>query len=188
MSAHTSGDNDALRRLMRRVWRDDVAPLLRDKRAAQRRKTARVAGKLAAATGLLVDGALRLKGKPFTRFMTVVGTSFGAMLPDVWDWKWLSAAADDDERKLVAEQVRKRAAQLPEADALELFGLDAGVSRDVLKKRWRRVLKRWHPDKAESDRQRAEYHIRFLAYNAAYDRLCRAYDERRLPVRSQESD
>lgn len=188
MPTHGSVDNEALRRLMRRVWRDDVAPLLRDKRAAQRRKTARFGGKLAVATGLLVDGALRLKGKPFTRFMTVVGTSFGAMLPDVWDWKWLSAAADDEERELVAKQVRKRAAQLPEAGALELFGLDAGASRDDLKNRWRRVLKRWHPDKAENDRQRAEFHIRFLAYQAAYDRLCRAYEEKRLPVRSQKPD
>ena len=180
MAARRSDDNQALRRFLRRVWREDVAPLLRGKRAAQRRKAARVSGKVAAATGLFVDGVFGLKGKPFTRFMTVVGSSFGAMLPDVWDWDWLRQSAKS-ERKVVVEQVRRRARKLPEADALELFGLPESATHDQLKEAWRTVSQRWHPDKAPEEEHRAEYHVRFLAYRAAYERLVQAYDAGRLP-------
>ena len=120
-SPRASGENEAFRRFLRRVWRDDVAPLLHDHRAAQRKKTARVGGKLAAASGLFVDGLLGLKGKPFTRFMTVMGSSLGAMLPDVWDWQWLREIADGAEREIAAAAVERHAAALPEAAALALF-------------------------------------------------------------------
>jgi len=173
--------NAALRRFLRRVWRDDVAPLLRDKRAAQRRKAARVGGKVAAATGLIVDGVFRLKGRPFTRFMTVMGTSVGAMLPDVWDWNWLKKSAGPAERKVVEDQVRRQAQKLPEADALELFGLSECASREELKEAWRAASQRWHPDKAPDEARRPEYHVRFLAYREAYERLVQAYDDGRLP-------
>lgn len=175
-------DNEAFRRFLRQVWKTDVAPLLRDHRAAQRAKTARVTGKMAAATGLLVDGLLRLKGRPFARFMTVVGSSLGALLPDVWDWRWLREAADADEQEVVKEQVRRAAAELPEADALALFGLRPSATADELKHAWRQVLQRWHPDKAPTEKRRREHHVRFLAYKAAYERLCAAYDAGRLPA------
>jgi hypothetical protein len=176
-------ESEAFRRFLRRVWREDVTPLLRDRRAAARRKTARVAGKFAAATGLFVDGVLGLKGKPFGRFMTVVGSSLGALLPDVWDWQWLRESAAPAEREVVAEQVRRRAAELPETDALALFALSGSAGREELKRVWREVLQRWHPDKAPDEAARAEYHVRFLAYKTAYERLCHAYDEGRLPRR-----
>jgi hypothetical protein len=174
-------DNDAFRRFLRRTWREDVGPLLRDRREAQRRKSARVTGKTAAAAGLFIDGVLGLKGKPFARFLTVVGSSLGAMLPDVWDWEWLRDSATPDEREVIAEHVARRAEALPEADALELFGLPPTATRDELKAAWRETARRWHPDKAPDDARRAEYHVRFLAYTAAYERLGRAYDEGRLP-------
>ncbi len=177
-----NSDNEAFRRFLRRVWREDVTPLLRDQRAAQRKKVARATGKFAAATGLFVDSVLGLKGKPFARFMTVLGSSLGAMLPDVWDWQWLRETAAPAQRQVVAEQVRRRAAELPEADALELFDLPATAAREDLKHAWRAVLQRWHPDKACTSAARAEHHVRFLAYKTAYERLCRAYDEDRLPI------
>jgi hypothetical protein len=68
-----------------------------------------------------VDGLLGLKGKPFGRFMTVMGSSLGALLPDVWDWEWLRESAAPAEREVVQEQVCRAAAELPEADALALF-------------------------------------------------------------------
>jgi hypothetical protein len=182
MTIRRPADNEAFRRFLRRVWREDVTPLLRDRRAAQRRKVARTAGKFAAATGLFVDGVLGLKGKPFARFMTVMGSSLGAMLPDVWDWRWLRDTAAPAQCKVVAEQVRRRAAELPEAAALELFGLPAAAAREDLKHAWREVLQRWHPDKARTSAARAEHQVRFLVYKAAYERLCRAYDEGRLPI------
>ena len=52
--AQRPSDNEAFRRFLRRVWREDVTPLLRDRRADQRTKTARTAGKVAAATGTIV--------------------------------------------------------------------------------------------------------------------------------------
>lgn len=180
--AQRRSDNAAFRRFLRRVWREDVTPLLRDRRAPQRKQAARTAGKFAAATGLFVDSVLGLKGKPFARFMTVMGSSLGALLPDVWDWEWLCASAAPAEREVVAEQVQRRAAELPETDALELFGLPATATREELKHAWRELLQRWHPDKARGEATRAEYQVRFLAYKTAYERLCRAYDEGRLPL------
>lgn len=179
--ARTSGESEAFRQFLRRVWQD-VRPQLDDPRAAQRTKSARVTGKVAAATGLFVDGLLGLKGKPFARFMTVMGTSVGAMLPDVWDWKWLRENAGPEQRQKVVEEVRRRATAISEAAALELFGLSPTAPREELKRAWRETLQRWHPDKAPDEHARAEYHVRFLAYQTAYERLCRAYDEGRLPV------
>ncbi len=181
MAHRREDDDEPFRRFLRRVWRDDVAPLLRDHRQEQRRKSARVTGKAAAAAGLLVDWVFGLKGKPFARFMTVMGASMGALLPDVWDWQWLRESADSSERQAVADGVSRRAADLPEAEALELFALDPDATREQLKQAWRKTLQRWHPDKAPDDQSRAEYHIRFLAYKTAYERLCRAYDEGTLP-------
>jgi hypothetical protein len=178
--------DEALSRFLHRVWRSDVQPLLRGKHADQRRKSARVGGKIAAAGGLVVDSLFHLRGKPFTRAMTVMGSSLGAMLPDVWDWKWLRNSADEQARKFVTEQVKRRAAELPEADALELFSLLPTASREQLKQSWRIASQRWHPDKAPDAEQRNEYHLRFIAYQAAYERLCRAYDEGRLPRQKSE--
>lgn len=181
MASGSPAESEALREFLRRVWREDVTPLLRDRRAPQRARTARIAGKAAAATGLFVDALLGLRGRPFTRFMTVMGASLGAMLPDVWDWKWLRERADARERAAVAEQVRRRAAELPEAEALALFGLPPSATRAEFRAAWRAILLRWHPDRAPDEAARAEYHVRFLAYNAAHEQLTRAYDEGRLP-------
>lgn len=169
-----------MRRFLRRVWRHDVAPLLGDKRRESRVKAARMGVKIAAAAGLLADGLFRLKGKPFTRAMTVMGASVGAMLPDVWDWKWFRSA-DEGQQKVVSEQVERRAAELSLEAALELFGLTRGASREDLKQTWRSVSQRCHPDKASSDTERAEFHLRFVTYNAAHERLCQAFDAGELP-------
>lgn len=181
MPTPSKQSDQALGRFLRRVWRVDVEPLLRGKYAAQRRKSARVGGKVAATGGLLIDSLLRLRGRPFTRFMSVMGSSLGAMLPDVWDWKWLQATADQEDRQVVTDQVQRRAAQLPEVEALALFGLLPTASREQLKHAWRMLLQCWHPDKAPDPQRRAEYQLRFVAYQAAYERLCRAYDEGQLP-------
>lgn len=185
----TSPDKDeAFRRFLRRVWRDDVAPLLRDRRAADRRQAARAGGKIAATGGLLVDTLFGLKGKPFARFMTVMGTRLGAILPDAWDWQWLRESATPEQRQRVAREVRRRAGQLPERAALGLFGLSPSATRDDAKRAWREVSLRWHPDHAPDDARRREYHVRFVAYRAAYERLLAAYDDGRLPVKGFDAD
>jgi hypothetical protein len=173
---------DPLRPFLRRVWQQDIAPLLRGKHASQRRKAARTAGTVAAATGLLVDSLFHLRGRPFTRFMTVLGASMGAMLPDVWSWEWFRRGADEDDRELIAERIKSRASELPEADALALFELSPQATREELQEAWRGVIQRWHPDKARDDSQRAEFHVRFVAFQSAYERLCRAYDGGALPA------
>ena len=181
MSKTKSPNDAALAAFLRRVWKQDVEPLLNDRRAAQRRKTARTGGKIAATGGLLLDSLLGLRGRPFTRAMTVMGSSLGAMLPDVWDWRWLRSTATQKQRRVVAEQVKRRAAELPEADALRLFGLTPQAAHEDLKQAWRTVSRRWHPDKAPDESARAEYHVRFVTYQTAYERLCSAYEEGRLP-------
>ncbi|GEM_PF-1018341 len=182
----TPGD-EALTRFLRRVWQQDVEPLLRGERAAQRRRAAGVGGKVAATGGLLIDSLLGLRGRPFTRALTVLGTSFGAMLPDVWDWKWFQAASPQ-EQATARSQIRRRAAELPEADALALFGLSSSASRAELKSAWHGVCLRWHPDRAPDAAQRREYHTRFIVYQAAYARLVGAYEAGRLPVAGSDSE
>jgi len=186
MTRSSQPSDEALGRFLRRVWRADVEPLLRGKYAAERRKSARVGGKVAATGGLVLDSLFRLRGRPFTRAMSVMGSSLGAMLPDVWDWKWFRSSADKDDRKVVADQVKRRAAQLPEAEALAWFGLTPTASYEQLKHAWRIISQRWHPDKAADAGHRTEYHVRFVAYQAAYEHLCRAYDEGRLPRKNIE--
>jgi hypothetical protein len=182
MAAMDSTDNEAFRRFLRRVWRDDVTPLLRGENAAQRRSAAQKGGKLAAATGLFLDSMFGLRGRPFTRSLTVLGSTLGALLPDAWDWKWLREQAGPRQRQVVAEQVQRRAADMPLAEALQLFQLSPQATQDELKQAWREISQRWHPDKAPDEARRAEYHVRFVAYRAAYDRLRVAYEKGVLPA------
>lgn len=185
MPATRPSDNAAFRRFLRRVWQHDITPLLKGEQAPQRRTSARVGGQVAAGAGLLIDGVLRLRGKPFTRFLTVLGSTFGALLPDAWDWRWLRERATPRQRKVIAQAVERRAAELPWAGALALFGLPATASREQLKAAWRGISLRYHPDKAPDARRRAEYHLRFVAYRAAYERLRAAYDAGLLPTKGE---
>ncbi len=181
MPATTPQADDALRRFLHRVWAKDIAPLLRGPCAEQRRFTARLGGQLAATAGLALDSLLGLKGRPFARSLAVLGSTVGALLPDAWDWHWLREDAASPQRRVVAEQVERRAAELPLADALALFGLAGAATADQLKQAWREVSKRYHPDLAADERSRREYHVRFVAYRSAYDRLRAAYERGELP-------
>ena len=180
MAGRQSNQDESLRRFYRRVWKQDVVPLLRGRRKKEREKAARVSGKIAATAGLFVDRLLGLKGRPFARSMTVMGSSLGAMLPDVWDWKWLRHA-DESQRKVVDEQVRRRVAELPVAEALDLFGLSPTATRDELKQAWRAASLKHHPDKTTDESRQTEFHLRFVTYRSAYECLCKAYDDGRLP-------
>lgn len=182
MNKPRAADDEAFRQFLRRVWQHDVAPLLRGAQAQRRLRAARVGGKIAAVTGLAVDSLLHLRGRPFTRFMTVMGSRLGAMLPDVWDWQWFRTS-DPAAQRLTEKHVRKAAGILPEDDALALFGLSRAAGVDDLKRSWRSMSQRWHPDKAPDAAARSEYHLRFVTYQAAYERLCEAYREGRLPMR-----
>lgn len=181
MISPPSGDNESMHAFLSRVWSQDVRPLLAGSHRAARERSARVGGTAAGLAGMLADRLLRLRGRPFTRAMTVLGASFGAMLPDLWDWNWLSRASDQH-RRFVEAQSQRRAAQLPEREALALFNLPASAAREDLRRAWREQSLRWHPDRAPSPEARAEHHLRFVTLNAAYQRLERAFDEGRLPA------
>ncbi len=168
-------------RFLAHVWKHDVAPLLKDARRRQRQRTASTTGKAGAAGGLLLDGVLGLKGRPFTRFLTVVGATLGAILPDVLDWKVVALLTDDEQRR-IESATAQRAAALQFDAALALFGLTQDATSDDLKRAWREASLRWHPDRAGDDQaQRAEHHMRFVACSAAYDRLTQAYARGELP-------
>lgn len=169
--AEKERSDDAMQTFLRRVWRHDVQPLLRGPRAKQRANAARIVGKAAGLGGTFVDSVLRMRGRPFTRFMTVLGSTFGAMLPDVWSWEWLRSASLEDQHR-VEEQVARRAAELAERDALELLELPIDATADEARTRWRELARRWHPDRAEPA-SRAESQVRFVAYREAYESLCR---------------
>ncbi|MBI5863053.1 MAG: J domain-containing protein [Planctomycetes bacterium] len=182
MDTSSKRQEERFQAFVRRVWRNDVAPLLRGKRADQRKRAAGIGGSAAAAGGALLDGLFRLKGRPFTRAMTVIGSTIGAMIPDIWDWEWHGKKASEEQRKVVDEKVRTEAARLPEAEALALFDLPENATRAELHHAWLSMSMRWHPDKAPNAERRAEYSLRFVAYQSAYEQLCVAYDEGRLPV------
>lgn len=171
----------AFRAFLRRVWTEDIRPLLNDRRAAERSSAARTGARYAGATGAFLDGVFNLRGKPFARMFTVWGGSLGALLPDVWDWQWFRDEATDAQRQAVRERIQHRAAALPEEEALALFGLSPTASRDELRSAWREFLLRGHPDKAPSAQLRDQYTLRFLTCKSAFELLCRAYDEQRLP-------
>lgn len=187
MGQRRSGADEAFQAFMRRVWREDVAPLLKGRYAAQRRVTARAGGTLAGLSGLVVDRLLRLRGRPFARAATVLGARLGALLPDAWDWAWLGGRAGRKTQELVAERVRARAEQLADEEALALLGLEATASLEQTKAAWRSASLRWHPDRAAGEAERAEYRLRFIACKAAYERLVAAYEQGRLPVRTEGS-
>jgi hypothetical protein len=180
--ARLTGQDEALQRFLHRVWRDDVAPLLRGHRSRQRERLARAGGTVAGTTGRAIDSLLRLRGKPFTRALTVMGSSLGAVIPDAWDWGWLRRA-NRSVRKVAAQRLQRQAQSLPETEALGLFGLPPTASREQFRDAWRETSKRWHPDRAADDQQRGEYHLRFVAYQALRERIEAAYDAGRLPAR-----
>lgn len=171
----------AFRAFVRRVWRDDVRPLLRGRSAAARARSAQLGGQVAAAGGALLDRALGLRGRPFTRALTVMGSSLGAMLPDAWDWEWIRRRATAGQRQSVASAVRRRAAALSDAQALALFGLKPSATREAFRAAWRAACLRWHPDKAADGSQRREYEVRFAVLQAARRRVEAAYADGRLP-------
>ncbi len=173
--------DEALRRFLQRVWREDVRPLLAGSHPEHRRTGARLGGSFGAAGGILLDKLFRLRGRPFMRAFTVMGSSLGALLPDVWDWRWFRGGADAAARETIAREAQRRAAAMEEAEALELLGLEPTAARDDLKRAWRLASQRWHPDKSPDEASRAEYQLRFVTLHAAYDRLIRSYDTGRLP-------
>jgi len=179
MTRHTA--DEAMQKFIRRVWTTDVAPLLRGERTEQRRKSARTAGKVAAAGGLAIDRLFGLRGRPFTRFMTVMGSSLGAMIPDAWDAKWFGSSASAAQRDAAEACFRAGAAELEESEALALFGLDERATLEDLRAAWRSASRSWHPDRATDAAERAEFQARFVACHAAYERLQDAYAAGRLP-------
>lgn len=178
-------ESEAFDRFLERVWQSDIQPLLRGRYKEQRAKTARFGSKWAGAAGALFDKALRLRGRPFSRAMTVLGGSFGAILPDVWEWRWFESLTSAD-RQTVADRIRARAAALDDAHALGLFGLTTDATRAQVQAAWRAAARRWHPDLARSEAERDGHHLRFVTYQQAYERLESAYDEGRLPRTSGE--
>lgn len=181
MAATSRKSETALRGFFERVWRDDVRPLLAGRQNATRRRLASWGGQTAAATGALLDGAFRLRGRPFTRSLTVLGATLGALLPDAWDWNWWKSELDPQTRARVSQRIRSAAEQLSEDAALALLDLDPDASAEQLRSAWRAAALRWHPDKAPSVEQQREYQLRFMAYQAAYRRLQAAYAAGDLP-------
>lgn len=182
MSRPDSKSDLAFRRLMQRVWHEDVAPLLRGRYADQRASGARLGGKAASGVGFALDRLFGFKGKPFQRSLGVLGATLGAVVPDVWDTSWLRERANDADRSTVAEQVQHGAAGLDLAAAAELLDLNDLNDHDALREAWRIQAKRWHPDVAPPER-REEHRLRFIACQAAYDRLTRAFELGELPRR-----
>jgi hypothetical protein len=169
-------ESEAFRRFLQRTWQSDIAPLLRGRLAAQRRVAARTGGKAGAAAGMALDRLLGLRGKPFTRALTVFGGSTGALLPDVWDWSWLRSMASAADRAAVHEHISRQAGHLSVAEALALFDLPATATLAEVKSAWRTAALRWHPDRAHGTDEQAEYHLRFVTYQAAYERLVLAFE------------
>ncbi|MDX2200980.1 MAG: J domain-containing protein [Phycisphaerae bacterium] len=162
--------DQAFQQFLQRVWRDDVRPLLAASHPQTRAASARGVAKAGAAFGLLLDGALRLRGKPFTRALTTFGGQIGAMLPDAFDWRWFGTAPRES-REQVAERLVHQASALELAEACALLGVSIDVGDDDLRRAWHEAAARWHPDRATNEQERDEFHLRFVALQAAYERI-----------------
>lgn len=165
----------AFQRFLARVWRDDVRPKLTGPNAQLRATTAKAGGTVAGLSGRLLDSLFGLRGRPFSRAFTVLGSSAGALLPDLFEWDWLRRATAA-QREVLEKAAAFRAAELERGDALALFGLPVTATYEQVRAAWRDASFRWHPDKAASDEQRREHHLRFVAYQQAYERLRQAYE------------
>lgn len=181
MSVQPSQPDD-LDRLLADLWRSDLAALLKDDLAERRKATGGAVGGLTGRVGRAVDRLFKLPGRPFSRSLGVLGATVGATLPDAWKTiidahRALGSAA----RKLIEKHVLAATDRLPEERTLRLFGLTPRATREELHQAWRRVAAAWHPDRAPDEAERVRYHYRFVAYQAAYDRLKLAYDKGRLP-------
>lgn len=161
----------AFQAFLQRVWVNDVRPMLNDHRAQQRASTARTVGMGGAAAGMAVDKLLGLKGKPFTRALTVFGASMGAILPDALDWNWVRRAAGQGEREALQQQTALRAGEIDLTEALRLMGFSQVPSAELLREAWREAANRWHPDKAPDVADKPEYQLRFIALQHAYERI-----------------
>lgn len=171
-----------MQRFLQRVWRKDVRPRLADDQRRARTKSARIAGTAAGMSGLALDKLFRLRGKPFTRAFTVLGAGLGALLPDALDWNFLARRDHAAVREATENAARSQAEQLADREALALFNLPPTANREQLRAAWHQNSQRWHPDRARSPAQKCEFHVRFVAYEAAYRRLKEAFETSRLPL------
>jgi hypothetical protein len=167
----TPPSNDPMQRFYARVWRENVVPHLKDRHAEQRRRTAAAGTRVASATGRALDSLLKLRGKPFQRSMTVLGARLGALLPDVWDWRWFREEASPETRRAVKEAVAREARYGSVEEACGLLGVRWPPSEEVLQEAWRRVAYECHPDRARSAEERHERELRFVACQAAYEAI-----------------
>jgi DnaJ domain len=162
---------EEFQRFLNRVWKGDVAPLLRGPRAGQRSTAARVLGAAAGLSGGVLDRLLGFRGRPFSRALCVLGSSVGAMLPDAWDWTWLREKAGPRERERVSATLEREVDRVSLDEARSLLGLHRDASLDDLRKAWREACLTWHPDRAADERDRREFQLRFIVLKRAYDRL-----------------
>lgn len=168
----------AFQRFLGRVWRDEVLPKLTGPNAQLRAKSARAGGALAGMSGRLLDSLFGLRGRPFSRALTVLGSSAGALLPDLFEWDWLRRATAA-QREVLENAAANRAGELAKLEALDLFGLPPAATFEQVRAAWRDASFRWHPDKAANDDQRREHHLRFVAYQQAYERLRQTFEAER---------
>lgn len=164
--------DEAFRNFLNRVWRSDIYPLIADERAETQRKAAVRGAQAAGVAGRAIDKLLGLRGRPFSRALTVLGGTIGALTPDVWSWTWFRAVSRGKDREYVTDQLERRARDLSMDDAFAMLGLPRNASRDDVTRAWRTLAKEWHPDHAPDADARSEYAARFKAYNAVYESIC----------------
>lgn len=175
-----TNEDAQLRAILDRIWQHDVRPLLSDRHADQRRTTARLSTRAAVAAGGLLDKALRLRGRPFTRSLAVLGGAGGALLPDLWNWSWWRAR-DAETQAAIQDRIARRAAELSDEEALRLLDLSPTASAEDARAAWHVIAQRWHPDKATDEADRRERHLRFVIYEQAYRQIQAAHAAGRLP-------
>lgn len=166
-----SRSDRAFAAFLQHAWQQDIIPQTRGRQAQTRRVLARSAGRLAASAGLILDSLLHLRGRPFSRMLTILGGSAGAMLPDAWDWQWF-ARQSAQRREAVVECVKDSGEGMSREQALALLGLTADATADEIRAAWRDAARRWHPDHAGAT-ERDMYRLRFIASRAAYEALQR---------------
>jgi len=67
-------------------------------------------------------------------------------------------------------------------EARELLGLDTHATRREIRSAYRREARRWHPDRAVTLQQEAEYRARMQLVNLAYQQILQFIEEFRFEL------